>query len=371
MKLIVDQEHFDRALASVARVIAPQVTMPILGGIQITARANAVTVTATDLFLTATATVPAEVTEPGTVVLPAALLTDLVHRIPTSQVAVTTDAAQKATIRYGSNYASLLSFGTEVLPEFDAQGENPVTWTLSAETLGTVARQLLYACGKDDTRPLLRGVALNWADGRAEAATTDGNRLSLTQLPLVATAKRAVIMPAKALAEAARLNADADVMVTLGQNFVRVATDAQTVTARLLDGTYPDVQRVIPRDYEAEAVVNLDVIRGAVERIYLLATLDRAGAIRVQLHPDHVVLSATAAEFGQAEETVPCTTSGAALDLSFNPHYLLDALKSFAGETVCLAFAGAQAPLQLQDPDTPGYAHYLLPLRQLSMQAVG
>lgn len=371
MEFHIDQADFDRALASVARVIAAQNVMPILGGIQVTAEGQAVTVMATDLFVTATATVPAEVTKPGMLVLPAALLADLTHRIPTANLAVVTDAEFKATVRYGKNRAVLHSFGEATLPEFDAQGAATTTIVLPSGTFGVLAQQVLYACAKDETRPILRGIALMLAEHRLDAIATDGNRLSVVSIPVDAGRQRAIVMPAKALAEAARLNAEAAVTVILGGNFLRIVTETHTLTARLLDGPYPDVARVIPDEYVTSVIVPREVLRGAVERINLLAALDRSGSLRLQVQPDQLILSATAAEFGQAEETVAATVSGDVLDLAFNPAYLLEAVKSFTGQTIRLAFAGVQAPLQLQDPDAPGYAHYALPLRQLSaMQQV-
>jgi DNA polymerase-3 subunit beta len=368
MHIYATQEHLSRALSSVSRVIMPQNNMAILAGVQLEARDNSLLVSATDLFTTLRSEIPVDVKEPGFVVLPAALLTDLVQRIPTATLEIETDVSSgKATLKYGRNRASLLGFGQERLPDFQpAQGARD-TLTLGPGVLARLARELLFACAKDETRPILKGISLRLDSGRLVLAATDGSRLSHTWVPVpeYRGEGRALVLGTKFLAESARLSASGDAEMTLASNNVEVRTTSSVIVSRVLDGQYPDYQRVIPQDYVVSGRIRVADFRGALERTNILASRDRTSSVRVRHEMGILEISASAAEYGQALESIEFDSHGPELDMLFNPNYLLDALKSLEGEEAVLEFSGVQSPLRIRDTQNAQYSHIVLPLRQL------
>ncbi|NMP20915.1 DNA polymerase III subunit beta [Sulfobacillus harzensis] len=368
MHIYATQDQLAKALATVSRVIMPQNNMPILAGIQLDARDNLLTLTATDLFTTLQSEIAAEVTEPGTIVLPASLLTELVQRIPTATLELgTEDSGAKAVIKYGKNRATLHGFGSERLPEFQALEGSLETVVIGSGIFTRLARELLFACAKDETRPILRGVSLTLDSGRLIFATTDGTRLSHTwvAVPEYRGGERSCVVPAKLVAESARLNAAEDAELTLGSNLVRIRTGSSVIVSRLLDGQYPDYQRVIPQEFVVQGRVRVSDFRGALERANLIAARDRTSSVRIRHQGGQLDISASAQEFGQTYESVEFDSHGQELDLLFNPVYLLEALKSLEGEEAVLEFSGVQSPLRIRDTENAQYSHVVLPLRQL------
>ncbi|PSR33108.1 MAG: hypothetical protein C7B44_14880, partial [Sulfobacillus thermosulfidooxidans] len=159
MRLNATQTDMASALQHALHIITPQNTLPILSGVQLDAQDQTLRLTATDLTHHLTATIPCEVSEPGTIVLPAMPLAHLIQRLPTATFTLTTDAATgQATIRYGRNKAVLNGFGSETLPQFPTMPSDALTVSLPAGTLPTLQRQLVFACAQDETRPVLKGV---------------------------------------------------------------------------------------------------------------------------------------------------------------------------------------------------------------------
>lgn len=369
MRFFATQEQFSRALSMTTRVIAPQNNMPILSGVQIETDLNQVRVTATDLFTVMTTSFPAEVERPGHVVLTANLITDLVHRLPTATLEVDSASDGKTTLRYGKNRAILNGFGQDRLPEFPSLESAAHEVVLPGGSLPAFSRQLLFACAKDETRPLLRGVYGRLGSGRLLFASTDGSRLSQTwvAVPYNRESVFEVIVPAKFLVEAARLAGSIQpITFRLTDTLVKVSTEDGDITSRLLDGQYPDYQRVIPQEYPVSGRVATAELRGALERVNLIASRDRAAAIRVVHRAGSLELSATSAELGQSYESVDCDSHGPDMELLFNPNYLLDGLRALEGEDVLLEFSGIQSPARFRETSgASNYWHVVLPLRQL------
>lgn len=368
MHLYATQDQLAKALSTVSRIIMPQNNMPILSGIQLEAHDHTLILTATDLFTTLRSEISVEVQSPGQTVLSAAIFTEWVQRIPTATVEIETDdVSGKVVIKYGKSRASLHSFGSDRLPEFQQLEGLRETIRVGAGVLARLARELLFACAKDETRPILKGISVRLDSGRLILAATDGSRLSHTwvAVPEYRGDGRDFVIPAKILTEAARLNASEDADLTFGSNMVEIRTTSSVIISRLLDGQYPEYQRVIPQDFVVQGRVRVSDLRGALERANLLASRDRVSSVRVKHEAGHLEVSASAHEFGQSMETVEIDSHGQELDLLFNPNYLLEALKSLEGEEAVLEFSGVQSPLRIRDADNAQYSHVILPLRQL------
>ena len=364
------------ALAFLTRIIPPAGgTMPILSGVQMIARDQQIRLSATDLTTSLDITIPGEVIEPGQVVLPAAPIRDLIHRLPTTMFTLESeDVSGRATIRYGRNYATLYGFGSEVLPafpDFAGADDPPLEWP--AGTLSRLSHQLLFACAKDDSRPALKGVALSWADAHLVFVATDGTRLSHVTLPASEDPHwpQPLVIAAKTLAEAARMNAEAPVSLHVNTSGRLIAFSAphMLLRSRLLNGPYPAIDRVIPDDYPTQVVIPLADLRSAVARVTLITSRHAQDPTPVRLSLDAqtsgIRLTTKDPAIGQAEEWVDGTVSGQDLDILLNSEYFLEALKSLQGSDVAIGFAGIEKPAKMLTPDQSDFFHILLPLRQL------
>ncbi|MBX5465982.1 MAG: DNA polymerase III subunit beta [Firmicutes bacterium] len=369
MRVTVEQASLARALSQTTRVVAPQNTLPVLSGVELTAQGQSLHLYATDLTTALEADVPAEVSEPGHIVLPAGTLTDLIQRLPTALVDIAAETSAQAVIRYGRNQATIHGFAEDRLPEFAHLPRNAaVAVTIPGHVLAEVARQVLFACARDEARPILKGVAMELGEGRLVFAATDGSRLSQVwyAVPDHLEAPRQWVWPAKAVTEASRLTAGLDtVTLWMSPHVVQLETAGFRLTSRLLEGQYPEYQRVIPQQYVAECRVELSALRGAVERVNLIAQKDRSASLRIVHEPGMLELGTVSQDIGHAREVVECQSTGQPLDLLFNPHFIADVLKSLSSAEIVVEFAGTQSPARFREVGGSTYQHILLPLRQL------
>ena len=369
MKFSASQDQTASALQQVVRVIQPQNTMAIATGIQLEADNSRLQLSATDLSNHILAEIPCEVSEPGYIVLPASTLNDLIHRLPTATFELSTNShTGRASIRYGRNTAVINGFGQDMLPEFpQIPQEHNQAITLAPGTLASLSRELLFACSKDDSRPVLKGVYMKITTGKLVLVATDGSRLSHSWLPIpdYLDVEQSIVISPKLLSEGSRLNVTESLTLKFGSGLIELSAPRLTFTGRLLDGQYPDYDRVIPNDYVTQCRVPTADLRGAIERVSLIAAKDRSTPIRFRVESGILELSAEAQEIGQAKEILDCPTNGQDIDILFNPAYILDAVKSLDSEELVIEFSGLQSPAKIRSTDQSSYFHILLPLRQL------
>ncbi len=369
MHFTASQDQLARALSQVGRIIQTQNSMPILGGIQLIATENTVQLQTTDLFSLITAEIPAMVTQPGYVVLPASTFSELIHRLPTATVDIESEPGTgKTLIKYGRSRATIHGFGVERIPEFPGIESTSVPAVIPPGVLADLSRQILFSCSKEESRPILKGIHTELGAGKLVMVSTDGSRLShaWVALPDYRGPEIKIILPAKVLLEGSRLSGGQQpVSMSFAPGFVRLATDDVTLVSRLLDGEYPEYQRVIPQSYPVHIRISLSELRGSMERAHLIASKDRSNSVRLAHSVGGLQISASAAEIGKAEEELECDSQGPEMEVLFNSTFILDALKSLTGDDLIMELSGVQSPAKISDADNPQYFHILLPLRQL------
>lgn len=367
MQCTVDHAAADAALHHLIRIIPGKPDLALLAGIQLDAADNVLRLTTTDLTHHLTATLPGTVDEPGTTVLPADLLHDLIHRLPDARVSIAIEPdTQRVVVRAGRHRAVLHALGAATLPEFPPFTDAPPPVSLPLGTLPALSRQLLFACATDESRPILHGVLCHADQEHLRFIATDGVRLSEVRLPRPdGFPNTTCVLPAKALHEAARLNAHDPVTLAFSDALVQCAAPGIVLTSRKLTGTYPDAARIMPATFMAQCTVAAAPLRQALDRMQIIAKGGRTNIVRVQLAHGRLEIGANAAGVGEGQEILDGDTDGTPLTLLLNAEFLRDALRSFDAETLHLAFAGPQAPLVIRAPDTDTYQHLLLPLRSV------
>lgn len=369
MHFLVDQDQLDHALTLVTRLISAQNVMPILGGVQLTASHDVVAVQATDLFSVMTVHIPADIDEEGIVVLPAETLANLVHRIPTARIDIQADAATgKAMVRYGRNRTTIHGFGTDTLPEFPPMPDTVNTLVLPPGSLMTIAQQLVFAIGRDESRPILKGIKVEVQPEQAVFVSTDGSRLSYRTitLPEYHGMTGQWVWPAKALMEAARLaGTEHPAQIRFASGFVQVTTEDTILVSRVLEGEYPEYVHIIPQDYVLHVDVELNELRGSIERAALIAREDQDYTLHIHHVPGLLTVEAVAPTVGSVQEYVECRSGGPEMSLIFNATFFMDALKALTDDMVTIDFAGIQSPARIRSAQHPEFFHLILPLRQL------
>jgi DNA polymerase-3 subunit beta len=369
MKLTIDRNALMRALSHVQAVVERRNTIPILSNILLQAEGGKLSLTATDLDIEASDAADASVKKPGQTTAPAQTLFDVVRKLPEgSEIALELNES-RLSITAGRS-----KFALPTLPAADfqtmAREEAPVKFEVEAAELRRIIDKTRFAISTEETRYYLNGIYLHHAKGASEnvlrAVATDGHRLALAEAPAPkgSAALKGVIVPRKAVAEVRRLLDDAPEAVTVEASDAKITFrigDA-TLTSKLIDGSFPDYQRVIPKDNGRILSVNNKDFAAAVDRVATVSA-ERSRSVKLSLSAGKVTLAVSHSETGQGVEEVEAEYDAEAMEIGFNAKYLLDVTGQIEGVDARIEFNDPASPARVLDAKDAGAQYVLMPLR--------
>jgi DNA polymerase-3 subunit beta len=371
MKLTIERAALLRALAHVQSVVERRNTIPILSNLLMRAEKDEVSLAATDMDIEIVETVTAEIQRAGTTTVPAHTLYDIVRKLRDgSQVQLETDGTKGTlTLRSGRSTFSLATLPAEDFPALSG-GELPHRFAIAADALRRLVDRTRFAISTEETRYYLNGIYLH-ATLASEvpvlrAVATDGHRLARVEMPLPEGAQGmpGVIVPRKTVNELRKLMDEVGAPVSLGvsEAKIRFSFEGATLTSKLIDGSFPEYERVIPSQNEKIMDVPRQPFFEAVDRVSTI-TSDKARAVKLHVDGKGVVLSATSVDTGTAQEEVEAVYSAEPLEIGFNARYLLDILQQIEGDDARFAMADAGSPTLVQDGKDASALYVLMPMR--------
>ncbi|AEJ40832.1 DNA polymerase III, beta subunit [Sulfobacillus acidophilus TPY] len=370
MRCRVHQSDMVQAIQHVSRLIPAHPAHPAFANIEWTADATQghLVFRATDGVIEIQRRIPAHVDEAGTVTVSARFAVDLITRLPDGEITIRQPTPDAVRLEFARNYVRLQTV-SEAIPQWPLEsdataGMDATEWPIG--TAGRWMRQLAFAVATDATRPVLQGIYIQATPDAWMAAATDGARISWLEQPCSGPpTPRSAIWPVKVLRELATLNEDAPLILRWYAQSLKAATDTAFIRTRFLEGTFPNVQAVRPTTVVVEGTTDMAHLRAAVDRAAVIAS-QHPGLPAVEIeHQASQLIVRSVTDTGEAWEAVPCVSQGPRMALRVNPRLVLDALRSFTGDTVQFAWSGLQTPLVWQSPADPGYVHWMLPLRVL------
>ena len=373
MKLMIDRTALLRTLSHAQSVVERRNTIPILNNVKLDVANGRLSVAATDMEIglsESTAADPAS--EAGATTAPAHTLHDIVRKLPEgAQVELALDQeSERMIVRAGRSTFQLAVLPTEDFPSL-ADGEMPIAFTMSARDLRTLIDRTRFAISTEETRYYLNGIYLHAAEHEGvsvlRAVATDGHRLARAEAPLPSGAEEmpGVIVPRKAVGELRKLldeAGDHDVSVSVSETKIRFAMDDVVLTTKLIDGAFPDYERVIPAGNDKYVQLDRQAFKDAVDRVSTIAT-EKSRAVKLALQPGVITVSATNAEAGAASEEIEADYDADAMEIGFNSRYLLDIASQIEGDVAELAFADPAAPTILRDKADQSALYVLMPMR--------
>lgn len=361
MKLKMRQEVLAAALAVVARAVSSKQTIPVLAGVRLQAESGSLVMRATDLSLQIEHRIPVEVEQAGVTVLPARYLTELVKRLPFGDLGLEVAENEVTTIRAGKSKYTIHGFPAKEFPEPAA--DEGVGVTIGQSVLRDVIRKTAFAVGEDQTRPYLMGVHLQISGGKLLALSTDSVRIAHANVGMNGEVPDIdVIVPARSLYEISRLLADneSEVNIRVNHRAFLVDVGATKVAARLLEGQYPDVMRLLPQKYAGTVRFSKQPFIEACSRA---AVIGRNGAVKLAISQDQIAITAQEAEVGQVYEEIPATADeGARMELGFRAELLTEGLKMVPTDDVLLELSGQRGPARILPAEENGFLYVVLPL---------
>jgi DNA polymerase-3 subunit beta len=371
MKLSIERSSLFKTLGHVQSVVERRNTIPILANVKIEAEDGQIRLAATDMDLEVVEAAPAEVAAAGATTLPAHTLYDIVRRLPEGgQVELDSGGdGDKLILRCGRSRFTLPSLPVSDFPVM-ASGDLPYGFRLGAGELKGLIDRTRFAISTEETRYYLNGIYLHAASNNGievlRAVATDGHRLASVEVPLPpgASGMPGVIVPRKTVQEVRRLLDEVaeDVEVVLSETKIRFAVGPAVLVSKLIDGTFPDYQRVIPIHNDKQLDVECRLFAEAVDRVSAISS-EKSRAVKLSVANGALVLSASSPEHGSATEELEVHYEGDALEIGFNSRYLLDITEQIEGENARFSMADASSPTILREPGDASALYVLMPMR--------
>ena len=370
MKATIERASLLKSLGHVQSVVERRNTIPILSNVLIEAReGGGLKLMATDLDLQIVETADAQVETPGVTTVSAHTLFDIARKLPEGSQVQFSAADGRVQVNAGRARFSLATLPRDDFPVI-AEGELPTSFELSSADLVAIIDKTRFAISTEETRYYLNGIFLHVAeDGEPvlKAAATDGHRLARVTLPRPDGAEGMpdVIVPRKCVGELRKLldeNGDTRVQIDLSASKIRFTLGNAVLTSKLIDGTFPDYNRVIPTGNDKLLKIDPRSFAEGVDRVATIAT-EKTRAVKMALGQDKVTLSVTSPENGTAAEEVPGAYSSDTFEIGFNARYLLDILGEIEGDSVELHLADASAPTLIREGDKAQALYVLMPMR--------
>jgi len=378
MNISLAKNDLISALQIVSKGLSTKPQTPILSGIYMTAKEGQLELQTTNYELGFILTIPAEIYNTGTAVLPGKYLTEFARKLPAEEVSIDTDSSDGlAVIQSGAARFTLRTMEISDFPVLHRM-DGTLHFTIKDRTLARLVKKSAFACLREeqrDRRPIFTGCQLEVEGKEVTFAATNVHRLAVKSEQLEEDAGQIrVIIPAKFLEEVTRTissEVPADIHVTCSYNQVSMSSGSIYMTARLIEGTFPDYRRVIPREENIRTKVTLDAasFASAVDRASLIARTDQYNIVKLSFAQGLMRISSNSPEIGEAEETIPAEVTGDDVTIAFNASYLMDALKSLDSDTCILSLQGSNeqgvnlSPMTIREEADPNYIYVVTPVR--------
>lgn len=366
MQFTIEREALLKPLQLVAGVVERRQTLPVLSNVLLVVDGDRLSLTGTDLEVELIGRIGLEdAAEDGEITLPARKLMDICKSLPESAVLTVRIEDGKALVRSGRSRFTLSTLPATDFPSID-ESAPAMRFNVSQVKLCRLIDKVSFAMAQQDVRYYLNGMLLEMNQGSLRGVATDGHRLAMStmQADIDHQERYQVIVPRKGILELSRLLGEVDelVTITLGSNHLRVTTSDFTFTSKLVEGKFPDYERVLPRGGDKIVLADRLDLRNALSRAAILSN-EKYRGIRLMLSDNLVRLQANNPEQEEAEEELAVDYQGSALEIGFNVSYLLDVMNVLDRENIKMTLADANSSALVQDAESDDSVYVVMPMR--------
>lgn len=371
MKISIERGNLLKAVAQAHSVVERRNTIPILANVLIEAEGDTVQFRATDLDIEVVDKTSAMVERAGATTVSATTLHEIVRKLPDGALVTLTDdgASGRLTVDAGRSNFSLATLPREDFPVM-ASSEYQSNFSAPAAMLRRLFDKSKFAISTEETRYYLNGVYMHVSDGEdgkvLRCVATDGHRLARidADLPENASDMPGVIVPRKTVGELRKLLDDDEmqIAVSVSETKIRFATPDITLTSKVIDGTFPDYNRVIPQGNTRKLEVDAAEFAQAVDRVATVSS-ERSRAVKLQLSEDKLILSVNAPDSGAAEEELVVAYNDENLEIGFNAKYLLEIASQVDRENAVFMFNSAGDPTLMREGNDTSAVYVVMPMR--------
>jgi DNA polymerase-3 subunit beta len=367
MKLAISKEQMIQGLQAVQNIVSTRTTLPVLSNVLLRAEGKRLDLTATDLDVTISSSVEAEVQKPGAVTLPAKKLFGIIKELPTPQIELEVDEKNSCRITAGGSYYKINGLAAEEFPPMPKFAENRKI-SLPQDKLKSLLRKTSFAISTDESRFVLNGIFLSLKEHKVTLVATDGRRLALAEeeVDIPSTSQGECIIPSKAINELNRLlgtKSDVEVKFTDNQAAFNLAAEnghATLIITKLIDGNYPNYRQVIPGEAKERIAIVREELLQALRRAEIM-TSEKSNSVKLNFGKNKLEITANTPEVGEARESIAINYKGNDMAIAFNPTYMMDPLRNLDNDEVYLELIDELSPgvMKINGP----FLYVLMPMR--------
>lgn len=369
IKFSVERGIILKSLSHVQSVVEKRTTIPVLSNVKLDVSEGSLRITATDTEIAISEALPIKTQQSGATTLSAQILYDIIRKIPDGAEIEFTQKGEQVEIKAGRSKFKLLSLPVDNFPVME-QGDLPHNFVLGARDLNALIDKVRFAISNEETRYYLNGIYLHTAKENdsdvLRSAATDGHRLARVSVGMPAGAQNipGIIIPKKTVNELKKLLGEfsADVGVALSDSKIIFTLGNVTVVSKLIDGKFPDYDRVIPKDNDKTLEVNSKEFFEAVDRVSTVS-MEKARAIKIHISTGLVKVSADSPDGSTATEELEASYSADTIETGYNFRYILDMMLQIEGETTQFMLSDSASPAVVRDPSDVSVLYVIMPMR--------
>ena len=364
LKLSIDKDILQKVFSQLQGIVEKKSTYPVLSHVLLTSKANEIFIEATDLEISIKERIKGEVQEEGTMCLPAKRLFDLIREFPPQTVHLEEKENFWVEVTSGRIKSGIPGIDPKDFPTTSQEGKEE--FSFSSSYLQEMIEKTAFAASTQESRFNLNGIFME-SIRREDTpylrfVATDGHRLSLMEREGEVSLRKGIIIPKRGLTELRKLLGKGDITVSVGENHVIFKGEDYLLFVRLLEGEFPDYKHVIPTENEKHILIDRASFIGTLRRAHILAA-ERGEGVKLSISSGRMEVQAGGADVGYFSEEIMVSYDGEAMDIAFNPRYLLEALNVMKGEEVRLELKDEESAGVLREEGDDSFIYVIMPMR--------
>ncbi|MDD4868937.1 MAG: DNA polymerase III subunit beta [Kiritimatiellae bacterium] len=362
MKFKITKASLLEGLQRVQNIVGTRSTLPILANTLVVAEDKKLKFTTTDMDVTISCVVEAEVQKGGSTTLPVKRLSGIVRELPDKNIEFEIDDKDVATLKCESSFFKIIGLKTDEFPPMP-KIETKYSYHLDQGVFKEMLRKTSYAASTDETRYVLNGILLNFKGNKLAMVATDGRRLALVEqeVEFPKEAEISVIVPTKAVNELLHtLGDEGELKIRATAMQIIFEFGTVVISSKLIEGTYPNFRQVIPVKCEERITVERESLLTSLRRVALL-TNDKSNATKLTFGKNKIVISTITPDVGEARETIPIKYTGKEITVAFNPEFMMDPLRNLSNDEIFVELTDDLSPGVIKC-DIP-FLYVLMPMR--------
>ncbi len=365
MKFSIDREALLRPLQLVTGVVERRQTLPVLANLLVVAKDGVLEITGTDLEVELRVSVTtANIEQEGEATIPARKLADIWRSLPDDAEVKVSVEGDRSIVRSGRSRFTLSTLPAGDFPRVES-GPGDVEISVGQDSFHKMLNQVSFAMAQQDVRYFLNGMLLEVGSDYVRSVATDGHRLAMATMPNAAGVDSRVhaIVPRKGVTELARLlEGDSDMLLTIGANHLSARCGDFVLTTKLVDGQFPDYEKVVPKDTNRVIIGDRDTLKQAFLRASILSN-EKYRGVRLSVEAEQMTVRANNPDQEEAEEVVPVQYDGEEVEIGFNVSYLQDVLSAIQADTIHIGLSELNNSALIESPGAEGAAYVVMPMR--------